>query len=155
YPTGLAISPDGDTLFVANNLGDSLGVIKNLRSTRDLARVDLRRENPSQFIYPYGVTVLPAQNGPHVAKVSVSCWKDAASAVIEPNQAERPPRRIAVDRHPTAMIFNSRRTRLYVVNSNADSVSVIDTAVDREVERVNARLAEKAQPGASPESLAL
>ena len=53
------------------------------------------------------------------------------------------------------MIFNAAKTRLYVVNSNADSVSVIDTAADREVERVNVRLAEKAQPGGSPESLAL
>src|SRR6185295_3061416 len=31
YPTGLAISPDGNNLFVANNLGDSLGIIKDLR----------------------------------------------------------------------------------------------------------------------------
>jgi YVTN family beta-propeller protein len=66
-----------------------------------------------------------------------------------------PVRRIAVDRHPTAMIFNAAKTRLYVVNSNADSVSVIDTASDREIERVNVRLAERALPGGSPESLAL
>jgi YVTN family beta-propeller protein len=53
------------------------------------------------------------------------------------------------------MIFNTAKTRLYVVNSNADSVSVIDTAADREIERINVRLAEKALPGSSPESLAL
>src|SRR5262249_20876884 len=67
----------------------------------------------------------------------------------------KPIRRIMVDRHPTAMIFNAAKTRLYVVNSNADNVSVIDTAADREVERINMRLAEKALPGGSPESLAL
>src|SRR5215831_990262 len=53
------------------------------------------------------------------------------------------------------MIFNAAKTRLYVVNSNADSVSVVDTAADRKIERVNARLAERSLPGASPESLAL
>jgi YVTN family beta-propeller protein len=53
------------------------------------------------------------------------------------------------------MIFNASKTRLYVVNSNADSVSIIDTAEDNEIERVNVRLAEKALPGGSPESLAL
>jgi YVTN family beta-propeller protein len=58
-------------------------------------------------------------------------------------------------RHPTSMILNAAKTRLYVVNSNADSVSVIDTATDKELERVNVRLAEKALPGGSPESLAL
>src|SRR5215510_10341410 len=151
YPTGLALGPDGETLFVANNLGDSLGIIRNLRGTRELLRVDLRRDNPLQPIYPYGVAVLPASDG-KAAKVYVSCWNDAALAVIDPNDPNnsgKPVRRIAVDRHPTAMIFNAAKTRLYVVNSNADSVSVIDTATDREIERVNARLAEKALHGAS------
>ncbi len=157
YPTGLALSPDGETLYIANNLGDSLGIIRNVRGLRELVRVDLRRDNPLQPIYPYGVAVLPSPDG-KVAKVYVSCWNDASLAVIEPNSSnnlEKPIRRIAVDRHPTAMIFNTAKTRLYVVNSNADSVSVIDTAADREIERINVRLAEKAQPGSSPESLAL
>jgi YVTN family beta-propeller protein len=62
---------------------------------------------------------------------------------------------IAVDRHPTAMILNAEGTRLFVANSNADSVSVIDTATDQEIERIDVRLAEDALPGASPEGLAL
>ncbi|MDX2032033.1 MAG: bifunctional YncE family protein/alkaline phosphatase family protein [Blastocatellia bacterium] len=161
FPLGLGISPDGETLFVANNLGDSLGIIRNVRSTRDLVRIDLRRENPGQFIYPYGVAVLPAADGRAAAKVYVSCWNDASIAVIDPSKGDkgakedRPIGRIAVDRHPTAMRFNASHSRLYVANSNADSVSVIDTVADREIERINVRLAEKAPLGASPESLAL
>src|SRR5215468_4620728 len=147
----------GETLFVANNLGDNLGIILSAQGMRELVRVDLRRDNPLQPIYPYGVAVLPARDG-KAAKVYVSCWNDAALAVIDPNDPNNPNnpvRRIAVDRHPTAMIFNAAKTRMYVVNSNADSVSVIDTAADREIERVNVRLAERALPGGSPESLAL
>src|SRR5437773_9231160 len=59
YPTGLAISHDGNTLFVANNLGDSLGIVTELRGQRRLERVDLPgRRNLSQkrtehFTYPY------------------------------------------------------------------------------------------------------
>lgn len=154
FPTGLALSLDGETLFVANNLGDSLGIIRNLRSTRELVRVDLRRDNPLQPIYPYGVAVLPASDG-KTAKVYVSCWNDAALAVIDPNNPSKPINRIPMDRHPTAMMFNAAKSRLYVVNSNADNVSVIDTAADKELERINVRLAEKAQIGSSPESLAL
>ncbi|MBO0727126.1 MAG: beta-propeller fold lactonase family protein, partial [Blastocatellia bacterium] len=157
YPTGLALDPDGETLYVANNLGDSLGIIRDLRGMRELVRVDLRRDNPLQPIYPYGVVVLPARDG-KAAKVYVSCWNDASVAVIDPNNPNdpnKPVRRIAVDRHPTAMAFNAAKTRMYVVNSNADSVSIIDTAADREIERVNVRLAEKALPGGGPESLAL
>jgi len=154
YPAGLALSSDGETLFVANNLGDSLGIISHLGGTRDLARVDLRRDDPMRTIYPYGVAVLPTRDG-RVAKVYVSCWNDAALAVIDPRHPHGPIRRIAVDRHPTAMTLDVQRKRLYVVNSDADSVSVIDTRLDREIERISVRLNETARPGNSPEGLAL
>ncbi|MBO0861058.1 MAG: bifunctional YncE family protein/alkaline phosphatase family protein, partial [Chloracidobacterium sp.] len=154
YPNGLALDSDSETLYVANNLGDSLGLIRDMRGMRELVRVDLRRDNPLQPIYPYGVAILPALDG-RAAKAYVSCWNDAAVAVIEPNNPNQSVQRIVVDHHPTAMIFNEGKTRLYVVNSNADSVSIIDTSVDREIERVNVRLAERALPGGSPESLAL
>src|ERR1044071_4599019 len=63
YPTGIAISPDGNTLFVANNLGDSLGVIQDLREGRKLVRVDLRFDPDSeQWVYPYGVAVVQDQD---------------------------------------------------------------------------------------------
>ncbi|MGI9068275.1 MAG: bifunctional YncE family protein/alkaline phosphatase family protein [Pyrinomonadaceae bacterium] len=169
YPTGLAISPDGNTLFVANNLGDSLGIISDLRGARKLNRVDLRHaSNPEAFIYPYTVVASPGvddvgsltsttnpvgKGGP--LKVYVSCWNDASVAVVHTGNFSRPVSYISVGRHPTAMLLNPKRTRLYVVNSNADSVSVIDTQTDKEIERINVRLSEDALPGNSPESLAL
>jgi YVTN family beta-propeller protein len=154
YPTGLAISPDGNTLYVANNLADSLGIVSNLRTDKKLSRVDLHRENKEAFIYPYGVAALPTRDGSATAKVYVSCWSDATIAVVDP-RTEKRTASIAVDRHPTAMIFNASRTRLYVVNSNADTVSVINTATDTVVERINVQLAEGQPIGSSPESLAL
>ena len=151
YPTGIAITPDGNTLFVANNLGDSLGVIEDIRGRRKLTRVDLRREGDSeQFIYPYAVAVVPQQGS--TLKAYVSCWNDSTVAVV---QAGRLVSRVVVGRHPTAMLLNSDRTRLYVANSNDDSVSVIDTQTDKELERINVRLSEGVPPGNSPEGLAL
>jgi YVTN family beta-propeller protein len=155
YPAGLAISADGETLYVANNLGDSLGIIGNLRGERALTRCDLRRAGSAQFMYPYGVVALPARGSSETSKVYVSCWADASIAVVDPRKPEKPIAYVAVERHPTAMILNQASTRLYVVNSNADSVSVIDTTSDREIERINVRLSEKALIGHSPESLAL
>ncbi len=62
YPAGIAI--EGNTLFVANNLGDSLGIIEDLRGARTLSRVDLRRTTTGeQFVYPYAVAVLPRTSG--------------------------------------------------------------------------------------------
>lgn len=155
YPAGLAISTDGDTLYVANNLDDSLGVVANLRgSTPKLARVELARGDRNVALQPYGVAYLQPRAGAKTSpKVYVSCWNDEAVAVVE-TVSRKLVRRIAVGSHPTAMIFNDERTRLYVVNSNADTVSVIDTAADEEIERVNVRLSEDAPAGHSPESLA-
>lgn len=155
YPAGLAISADGNSLYVANNLGDTLGVISDLRDARRVIRIDLHRENKAQNIYPYGVVALPARDGADTSKVYVSCWNDASVAVCDPRQAGRLITHIPVERHPTAMCLNSSRDRLYVVNSNADSVSVIDTARDSEVERINVRLSESARIGSSPEGLAI
>ncbi|MCA1818250.1 MAG: beta-propeller fold lactonase family protein, partial [Acidobacteria bacterium] len=168
YPTGLAVSDDGETLYVADNLDDSLGVINNLRSAKPtLARAELRRETESAAgrgdvrraeerapeLFPYGVAYLPAR-GAAEARVYVSCWNDSAIAVVGA-RSNRVLARVATGSHPTAMIFNRERTRLYVVNSNADSVSIIDTARDEEIERVNVRLSEGSLLGQTPESLAL
>ena len=151
YPTGIAISPDGNTLFVANNLSDSLGIIQDLRGTRKLIRVDLRfNPDGERWVYPYGVAVVPDQDGS--VKAYVSCWNDSSVAVVRPGQ---PVSRFSVGRHPTVMILNPARTRLYVANSNDDSVSVVDTKTDKEIERISVRLSEGVPPGNSPEGLAL
>jgi YVTN family beta-propeller protein len=157
YPTGLAISPDGEMLFVANNLDDSLALVSNPASAKPLLkRIDLRRENRAHNIYPYAVAAFSAPGLGKTSKVYVSCWNDESVAVYNPGGGDAAKLSyIGVGRHPTAMLFNQTRTRLYVANSNADSVSVIDTTLDREIERINVRLAENALDGQSPESLAL
>src|SRR6185295_16159692 len=150
YPSGIAITPDGNTLFVANNLGDSLGVIEDIRGRRKLTRIDLRRDGDAeQFIYPYAVAVVPQQGS---FKAYVSCWNDSTVAVVHGGRLVS---RVAVGRHPTAMLLSPERTRLYVANSNDDSVSVIDTQTDKEIERINVRLSEGVPPGNSPEGMAL
>ena len=155
YPTGIAVSPDGNTMFVANNLGDSLGIISDLRNERRLTRIDLGDGLPGHFVYPYGVKPLLSRDGRSVAKVYVSCWSTATVAVADPRHPHRAITRIPVGRHPTSMILNAAATRLYVVNSDADSVSVISTATDKVLETIGVRLTEKTPPGNSPEDLAL
>ena len=153
YPVGIALTPDGKTLLTANNLGDSVSILRHLHGARSMQRVDLHHpEKKSQNIYPYEVVALG--RGPR-SRAYVSCWNDSSVAVVSLAASPAVLRFIPVDRHPTAMILNAAETRLYVVNSNADSVSVIDTLTDREVERIDVRLAETALLGASPEGLAL
>src|SRR2546426_3777992 len=153
YPTGLAVTPDGTTLVTANNLGDSVTIVRGLRGTRRMERVDLHHPGKrSENIYPYGVVALGRGKN---ARAYVSCWNDSSVAVISLNGKSVVRKYIAADRHPTAMVPNAEGTRLFVANSNADSVSVIDTTTDQEIERIDVRLAENALPGTSPEGLAL
>src|ERR1043165_6198339 len=175
YPTGLAVSDDGAPLSVANNLDASLGVIRDLNGARRLERIELAGQKgragdgAEHFVYPYAVVTttgvdtgklspqlpnLPA-TGRKATKAYVSCWGDGSVAVVSADEPGQPVKYIPVARHPTAMGMNAARSRLYVVNSNADSVSVIDTEKDTEVERISVRLSEDAPLGGSPESLAL
>ena len=155
YPTGIALSPDGNSLFVANNLADNLGIISELRGERKLNRIDLRHAtNPEHQVYPYGVAI-KASVASRAEKVYVSCWNDASVAVVSLNTADKRVSHISVGRHPTKLLLNSDETRLFVANSNDDSVSVIDTNTDKEVERISVRLSENVPMGNSPEGLAL
>lgn len=186
YPTGLALSPDGNNLFVANNLGDSLGFVKDVRGSRTLERIALTGKSPgleSHFTYPYAVVAIP--HGPpsardfkqfslrspgksesarapqrgepavSTAKVYVSCWNDSTVAVINFSGKERVVKYVSVGNHPTAMFWDGTRGLLFVANSGDDTVSVIDTRDDRELERINVRLREDAFIGNTPEGLAL
>src|SRR5207248_10536219 len=145
YPTGLAVTRDGSTLVVANNLGDNVTNMHELSGARKMQRLDLHRQGKhDENMYPYGVVLV--ENGKK-ARAYVSCWNDSSVAVISLHGKAAVEKYISVDRHPTAMLLNDEGTRLYVSNSNADSVSVIDTASNQEIERIDARLAENALPG--------
>ena len=153
YPTGIAVTRDGATLVAANNLGDGVTIVRKLNGARQMQRLDLHHQGkPNENIYPYGVVLLETAKK---ARAYVSCWNDSSVAVLSLHGKSSVQKYIEVDRHPTAMLLNAGGTRLFVVNSNADSVSVIDTDSDKEAERIDVRLAENALPGASPEGIAL
>src|SRR5215472_5305717 len=169
YPTGIALTSDGAELLAANNLGDSMTFVLDPRGKRLMERLDLHhRGKPNQNIYPYSVVALDKRvpmDRSDDTRFYVSCWNDSSVAVLDFGWTmasllhSRPKpavlKYIPVDRHPTAMLLNAKGTRLFVANSNADSVSVIDTGSDQEIERIDVRLAEDALPGSSPEGLAL
>jgi len=103
YPTGIALSPDGETIFSANNLGDTLGIISDLRDARKVERVALTRPGSKQFVYPYDVKLVAA--GKVVSKAYVSLWGDGSIAVVDIARGNRVSY-IPVGRHPTLMSLN-------------------------------------------------
>src|SRR5215467_7201440 len=80
YPTGLAITRDGATVVTANNLGDSVSIVRDLNGTRKIQRVDLHHpEKPNENIYPYGAVVVETGKK---QLAYISCWNDSSVAVI-------------------------------------------------------------------------
>jgi len=123
YCGGLALSPDGKRLFVAEVLNNSVTVI-------DTQSNEVRTEIPVKG-NPY--TVIFSPDG---AKAYVSSWGGGTVTVID-TATEKAGNTIATGDHPCAMALTPDGTRLLVCNANSDTVSVIDTAADRVVHTIS------------------
>jgi len=142
YPSGVALSPDGRFLYVAENLGDSLAVI-DLSSGQVIQRTATGR-------YPYGVVV--ARDG----VAYVSAWGGDHVAVFEPaGDSLVAADGIAAGRHPSALLLNADGSRLFVTSASTDRVAVVDTRT----RAVTATLEDPAPTGptegSTPNALAL
>jgi len=105
YPTGLAVTADGNTLVTANNLGDSVTIVRGLRGARRMERVDLPPSRKAKREH------LPVRRGcagkRKNARAYVSCWNDSSVAVISLSGKGVVGKYITVGRHPTAMTPNA------------------------------------------------
>src|SRR4051794_4777889 len=142
YPAGIAVSPDGRWLYVAENLADSLAVV-DLATGRVTQRLATER-------YPYGVAV--ALGG----SVYVSAWGGSTLSVF----ARRGGRlaaagRIAVGRHPSAILASRDGARLFVASGSTDRVAVVDTRSGRVVAQLDDAPPAGPNEGGTPNALAL
>ncbi|PYO49718.1 MAG: hypothetical protein DMD72_04240, partial [Gemmatimonadetes bacterium] len=119
YPAGIAISRDGRTLYVAENLGDSLAVI-DIAAHRVVQRLATEK-------YAYGVTAGPD------GTVYVSAWGGwtVSAFPARANGTLEQGTRIRVARHPSALLLSSDGSRLFVASGSTDKVSVVDTRTQR------------------------
>jgi DNA-binding beta-propeller fold protein YncE len=143
YPAGLALSPDGRTLYVAENLGDSLAVV-------DLASGRVRQRFPMER-YPYGVVA--ASDG----SVYASAWGGHTVSVFEPAGGGmlRAAGAIQVGRHPSALLLSRDGSRLFAASSTTDRVAVVDTKARRVVAQLSDPPPTGPDEGAGPNALAL
>jgi len=115
YPAGLGISPDGRSLYVAENLSDSLAVV-DLATRRVVQRLGAGR-------FPYAVAVTRDNH------VFVTAWGGSTVTAFVPDAGGRLTRDgvIEVGRHPSALVLNPSGTRAFVASASTDRIAVVDT----------------------------
>jgi YVTN family beta-propeller protein len=152
YPAGLALSRDGRTLYVAENLADTLAVV-------DLASAQVVQRLPAGH-YPYDVAVAPD------GAVYVSAWGGDTVSVFTaappagetagaPQPALAAAASIEVGRHPSALLLGGGGSRLFVALASVDSVAVVDTRTRSVLTQLHDPPPGGPAEGSTPSALAL
>jgi YVTN family beta-propeller protein len=141
FPAGIAITPNGKHLYVAENLTNQVAVV-DLSNQQVVAKIGVGE-------YPYDC--LASNDG---KRVYVSNWGSRSIAVIETatNQVSST---IQVGDHPNDLEITRDDKTLYVANANSNTVSVVDTAQGKEIEAVSTALHPKSPIGSTPNAVAL
>jgi YVTN family beta-propeller protein len=165
-PSGLSLSPDQSTLYVALNLLHTLGII-NVK-TGAVTQVPVGT-------YPYTTVV-----SPDGSRVYVSNWggrrpkpsdptDGTYSVIVDPRtgiastgsvsvlstSTQSVITEIPVGLHPSGMVLNADGSRLYVANAHSDTVSVIDTVSNQVISILHVGIKPGALIGSTPNALAL
>jgi DNA-binding beta-propeller fold protein YncE len=143
YPAGIAISPDGATMYVAEDLADSLAVV-DLESKKVVQRLHLDR-------YPYAVA---ASRG---GMVFASSWNADSVAAFRRGSDGRltPVGKAPAGRHASALALDRAGTRLFAASGSTDRVTVINTQTLAPVAVLRDTVPSGVQEGATPNALAL
>jgi DNA-binding beta-propeller fold protein YncE len=143
YPAGVATSPRGHLLYVAENVADSLAVV-------DLTTAQVVQRFPTDR-YPLAVEV--AADG----QVYVSAWGgDTLSTfrvLADGTLAYRG--RLRVGRHPSALLATSSGFRLFVTLGSTDQIAVVDTRQRRVLRTLSDAPPRSPASGSTPNALAL
>ncbi|MBU6400859.1 MAG: beta-propeller fold lactonase family protein [Verrucomicrobia bacterium] len=177
-PAGMALTPDGHHLYVANLWGQDVTKIDLAAGPRvqdirigaagvgpgargvvppsefDLAAASKRREALAETTgadapFPYACRVDARRQ-----RLYVSLWAQAAVAVVD-LKSNRVLAHWPTQEHPNEMLLTKSGRRLYVANGNRNTVTVLDTDSGQSIETLSASLYPSAPPGSTPNSLAL
>ncbi|MFO0585441.1 MAG: bifunctional YncE family protein/alkaline phosphatase family protein [Anaeromyxobacter sp.] len=139
FAGGLAFSPDGATLYVAQVHGEGVEAV-DLATAKPVARAALPAEG-------YGVVAA-------ADAVYASVWGAAKVVALAPRTLE-PLWELEVGEHPSALALSPDGQRLFVACASTNEVWAVDLAARRVDERLGVALSPRAPPGTTPAGLAL
>src|SRR6185437_3550157 len=128
---GLAVSPDGARLLVANYMNDSVSLV-DIAARKVTAELDLRpgKNDPAQKgvaggEYPYAAVFCGNHKG------YISSLRDREIVVLDLSNGLRITGRIKLRGQPGKLILNKAQTLLFAVADNSDSVVIVNTRTDQ------------------------
>jgi DNA-binding beta-propeller fold protein YncE len=145
--SGLALTPDGTMLVVANNYNDSISVI-NTATKAITYELDLRPyasgapNGTKGGTYPYSVVIAGNASSGFLAYVGSDRDREVVVVNLTVNQSTGKGTvvtRIPLDGNANGMTLSADRTTLYVAQDNADEVAVISTASNTVTAKVDTR----------------
>lgn len=128
---GLAVSPNGKRLLVANYYNDSVSLI-DIPTRKVVTERDLRpgKINPNEAgiaggEYPFSIVWRDS------TRAYVSSPRDREIVVLDVGATSvMPVKRITTIGEPTSLLFDSKTNRLYAAEDNADRIAIINTLSD-------------------------
>ncbi len=138
---GLAITPDGSTLFALQVLGKSLSAV-------DVEKRTVRKKVPLDA-EPYAALVSPDGK-----TLFVSSWGGAKVLLFNAATLD-PMGEVAVGEHPNAMTLSKDGSRLFVACANTNTVWIVDLATKTAKEQVTISLYPNSPAGSTPNALTL
>ncbi|WP_307621286.1 beta-propeller fold lactonase family protein [Streptomyces sp. V3I7] len=142
YPAGIAVTPDGKRLVVADRLADAATVV-NL-GDGSMATVPVGHAPYAVALAEDGKTAFVTnQGGDTVSVLDISGPEPVQRTAVK------------VGTHPNAVITDADQQTLYVANGDSDQVSVIDVASRKVTRTIGLAPYEDAPVGSNPDALAL
>jgi YVTN family beta-propeller protein len=142
FPAGMAVTPDGSRLVVADQQADAVSVVDLASGAVHSAPIGHR---------PYDVVVshdghtayLTDQGGNELSVVDLS----------RPEPVQRGS--IPVGTHPNRLIARADGSTLYVANGDSDELSVVDTTTEKTTRTISVSPYPDAPIGSNPDAIAL
>ncbi len=151
FPSGLAASQDGKTLFVANNLGNTVAAI-DLASSRTQTNLKTIKFGSAASASDIGQMPYMLQLAQDGKSLYVALENAKAVAVVD-TASLKEVARVEVGAHPSAMALSPDGKSLFVANTNANTVSVVDTASNKVSVTLNLEPYAGAPAGSMPTAL--